>query len=104
MRIIDKTLSYNLFKIWSYFLLLLPFKTREARDNICSTIKKNLLLYCLKFSVFVIVDIHQNILIKRSTSQRNVNPIEIINFMIESLKFQNRLLNGASYLMLLSIC
>ena len=43
----------------------------EAKVNICSAIKENLISYCRKFSALVVVVINQHILITRSILQRN---------------------------------
>ena len=37
------------------FLTFLTKLVLERKTNICSTIKENLLLYCLQFSTFVVV-------------------------------------------------
>ena len=59
----------------------------KGKASICSTIKKNLLLYYRTFSEFVVVVIF-NILLQPLA-------IETINFTTESLAFQDRHLNGA---------
>ena len=43
----------------------------EAKASVCSTIKENLLLYCRKFSVFIIAVVVLHILITRFLSQRS---------------------------------
>ena len=53
----------------------------EVKISICSTVKENLVLYCLKFSVFVVV-----VIIFCET----LLAMENINFANESLAFQNR--------------
>ena len=42
-------------KFGGEFLTFLTKLVLEAKASICSTIKENLLLYCRKFSTFVIV-------------------------------------------------
>ena len=56
----------------------------EAKVSICSTIKENLLLYCRKFSTFVVVAIIKHFIITMSVSQRN-SACNRNNFTIESL-------------------
>ena len=67
----------------------------EVKASIFSAIKKHLILYCRKFSAFVVAVINEHILITRSVSQRNaaytINH-KVCNRVISS---QGRLLNGA---------
>ena len=46
-------------------LTMLGLESKSA--SICSTMKENLILYCRKFSAFVVAIINQHILIKRFT-------------------------------------
>ena len=43
----------------------------EIKSNICSTIQENVILYCCKFSAFVVAIINEHVLITRSVLQRN---------------------------------
>ena len=65
----------------------LMLKTKASSS---STIQEIILSYCRKFLAFAIAVIIQHLLITTSASKRN------INFTIESLPFQNRLLEGAN--------
>ena len=53
------------------FLTSLTKLVLEAKASVCSTIKENLLLYCRKFSVFIIAVVVLHILITRFLSQRS---------------------------------
>ena len=67
----------------------------RARDNICSTINENVLLYCHKFPPSVVVIMSTHIFITRSVSQRHTAcNRNHYNFAIESLAFQNTHLHG----------
>ena len=58
-------------KFGDKLLTFLTMLVLEGKASICSTIKENALLYCRKFSVFVVVVIIEHIFITRSLSQRN---------------------------------
>ena len=53
------------------FLTFLTKIVPKAKNNICSTIKENLLSYCRTFSAFVVVVIKSHIYITWPESQRN---------------------------------
>lgn len=53
----------------------------QVKAIICSNITENLILYCSKFLVFIIVVLH--ILIARSALRRNTAPLKTINFIIQ---------------------
>ena len=81
-------------KFGDRFFTSLTMLGLQAKTNICSTIKENLILYCQKFLAFVVAVI-KHILIAKSVSQRKSLVKEIAKFTIESLGLQSRLLNGA---------
>ena len=58
-------------KFGDIFFTSLTMLGCEAKASICSAIKENLILYCHKFSAFVVTVINNQILITRSVSQRN---------------------------------
>ena len=72
----------------------------EGKDIICFLINKNLPSYCRKFSTSVIIVlIVLDFSMKRFASQSNAACYKKnINFIIESLVFQNRLLNGPHFI------
>ena len=88
MRIIYnvKKLYAIRFKFGDKFLIFLTKLMLQVKVGICSAVKEHLLLYCLKFSPFVVVVV----IYHKETPLR----IETINLTIESLSFQNRHLNG----------
>ena len=60
------------FKLWDRFFTSLIVLGPESKGSISFTIKGNLLLYCRKFSAFVVAVISWHILITRSISHKNV--------------------------------
>ena len=58
-------------KFGEKFLTFLNKLVLEGKTRICPTIEENLLLYCRKFSAFVVVVIIQHIFITRPVTQRN---------------------------------
>ena len=88
-------MSRNLLEIWRLFFTSLTMLGYEAKASICFAVKENLILYCHKFAVLAVAIIKKHILITRSVSQRTSLEKEIVNFAVESLVFQSRLVNGA---------
>ena len=77
------------------FLTSLTKLVLEMKSSIYSTIKENILLYLFKFLAFAFVVIKSCTFITRPVPQRNTACNRNHYFTIESLAFQNRLLNGA---------
>ena len=72
------------FKFGDSFVTSLTMLELEAKASIYSAIKEKLILYCRKFSEFVVAAINKHILITRSVSQRNTPCKKIVKFAIES--------------------
>ena len=72
------------FKFGDSFVTSLTMLELEAKASVYSAIKEKLILYCRKFSEFVVAAINKHILITRSVSQRNTPCKKIVKFAIES--------------------
>ena len=80
-------------KLGDRFFTSLTMIRLQAKACICSKIKENLPLHCRKYSAFVIAFQEQSLSHKETPLV-----IRIVNFAIELLMFQNRLLNSSHYI------
>ena len=80
-------------KLGDKFLTSLTKLVFQVKSSICSTIIGNLLLYCLKFSAFIVVV--KNLAYFYNKACITIRNTACINFTIESLAFQNMHLNSA---------
>ena len=60
-------------KFGNRFLTSITMLGLEANPSVCTIIKENLILYCLKFLASVVAVINSYISITRSASQRNAS-------------------------------
>ena len=67
----------------------------ESKASINSIIRENLHLHCRKFSAFVVP---VNLTYFNNKGSHKETPLVIVNFAIQSLVFQNSLLNVAHFI------